>query len=327
MDKKKKLLTRHEAADYLGTNMQTISNWVNKKVLKGHYVKSIVNGNEVVRLYVNSESIDRYFDTLEDIAESERNMVKYNEEIKRQVKESEAELKELRKRILPQSISGRLVVSDVFKKILEVSGTLCERELNVLSDFIDGRNLEYIHYKYGLTKERCRQIAFKAIRRFGNVETWNNQRKEISDLQFKLSQYQKLLDEAEKRIDEYAVELDFKEKRDEEKRDAKAPLTDEEKNLVEILLTKLSYCNLSIRCLKCLKYCDVETIFDAISHDSRYYLMQRNFGRKSLSELEDLLDSMNLSFNTAEKYEKLIRKYSMIYAQLDKQNPKLLLRT
>ena len=54
--------------------------------------------------------------------------------------------------------------------------------------------------------------------------------------------------------------------------------------------------NLSVRALNCLKAANVETIGDLVKYNKSDLLKFRNFGKKSLSELDDLLQSLNLSF-------------------------------
>ncbi len=54
--------------------------------------------------------------------------------------------------------------------------------------------------------------------------------------------------------------------------------------------------NLSVRALNCLKAANVETIGDLVKYNKSDLLKFRNFGKKSLSELDDLLESLNLSF-------------------------------
>jgi DNA-directed RNA polymerase subunit alpha len=64
----------------------------------------------------------------------------------------------------------------------------------------------------------------------------------------------------------------------------------------QLLKTKLVDMNLSVRALNCLKAADVETLGDLVSFNKNDLLKFRNFGKKSLSELENLLESLNLSF-------------------------------
>ncbi len=64
----------------------------------------------------------------------------------------------------------------------------------------------------------------------------------------------------------------------------------------QLLKTKLVDMDLSVRALNCLKAADVDTLGDLCTYNKNDLLKFRNFGKKSLTELEDLLDSMNLTF-------------------------------
>ena len=61
---------------------------------------------------------------------------------------------------------------------------------------------------------------------------------------------------------------------------------------------KLVEMNLSVRALNCLKAANVETLGDLVQYNKNELLKFRNFGKKSLNELDDLLKSLNLSFGT-----------------------------
>jgi len=64
----------------------------------------------------------------------------------------------------------------------------------------------------------------------------------------------------------------------------------------QLLKTKLVDLDLSVRALNCLKAADVETLGDLVKFNKNDLLKFRNLGKKSLTELEDLLASKNLSF-------------------------------
>ena len=68
----------------------------------------------------------------------------------------------------------------------------------------------------------------------------------------------------------------------------------------QLLKTKLTDAslNLSVRALNCLKAADVETLGDLVQYNKTDLLKFRNFGKKSLSELDALLEGLNLSFGT-----------------------------
>jgi DNA-directed RNA polymerase subunit alpha len=66
----------------------------------------------------------------------------------------------------------------------------------------------------------------------------------------------------------------------------------------QLLKTKLVDMDLSVRALNCLKAADVVTLGDLVQFNKNDLLKFRNFGKKSLTELDDLLESLNLSFGT-----------------------------
>src|SRR5690348_17344364 len=64
----------------------------------------------------------------------------------------------------------------------------------------------------------------------------------------------------------------------------------------QLLKTKLVDMDLSVRALNCLKAADIETLGDLVAYNKNDLLKFRNFGKKSLTELEDLVENKGLSF-------------------------------
>ncbi len=64
----------------------------------------------------------------------------------------------------------------------------------------------------------------------------------------------------------------------------------------QLLKTKLVDLDLSVRALNCLKAADVESLGDLVAFNKNDLLKFRNFGKKSLTELEDLVKSKGLEF-------------------------------
>lgn len=67
-------------------------------------------------------------------------------------------------------------------------------------------------------------------------------------------------------------------------------------HLRQLLKTKLVDMDLSVRALNCLKAAEVETLGELVSYNKSDLLKFRNFGKKSLTELENLVASKNLEF-------------------------------
>ena len=64
----------------------------------------------------------------------------------------------------------------------------------------------------------------------------------------------------------------------------------------QLLKTKLVDMDLSVRAVNCLKAADVDTLGELVQFNRNDLLKFRNFGKKSLTELDDLLESLNLTF-------------------------------
>ena len=86
------------------------------------------------------------------------------------------------------------------------------------------------------------------------------------------------------------ITIDSEEKQDNEEFD------EEILHMRQLLKNKLIDLDLSVRALNCLKAADVETLSDLVVFNRSDLLKFRNFGKKSLTELDELLNNMNLSF-------------------------------
>jgi DNA-directed RNA polymerase subunit alpha len=86
------------------------------------------------------------------------------------------------------------------------------------------------------------------------------------------------------------ITLDTEEKRNEEEFDETSL------HMRQLLKTKLVDMDLSVRALNCLKAADVETLGELVSFNKNDLLKFRNFGKKSLTELEDLVQAKGLQF-------------------------------
>ncbi len=73
-------------------------------------------------------------------------------------------------------------------------------------------------------------------------------------------------------------------------------LDEESLRMRHLLLTKLSDMELSVRALNCLKAADIETFADLVSLQRSELMKFRNFGKKSLTEIDMLVERLKLSF-------------------------------
>jgi len=76
----------------------------------------------------------------------------------------------------------------------------------------------------------------------------------------------------------------------------------------QLLKSRLVDMNLSVRALNCLKAADIETLGDLVAYNKNDLLKFRNFGKKSLTELEDLVEGKSLEFGMDVSKYKLDRE-------------------
>ena len=84
---------------------------------------------------------------------------------------------------------------------------------------------------------------------------------------------------------------------DSQQDDASNEFDEEVLHMRQLLKSKLVDMDLSVRALNCLKSAEVETLGELVVFNKQDLLKFRNFGKKSLTELDELLASLNLSFD------------------------------
>lgn len=95
-----------------------------------------------------------------------------------------------------------------------------------------------------------------------------------------------------------SMTLDNEQKKEEQEVD------EEFLHMRKLLKTNLTDLDLSVRAFNCLRAAEIKTLGDLVSFDVADLLKFRNFGKKSLSELEELVREKNLTFGMdVKKYE------------------------
>jgi DNA-directed RNA polymerase subunit alpha len=71
---------------------------------------------------------------------------------------------------------------------------------------------------------------------------------------------------------------------------------EEQERLVELLTRNVEELELSVRSANCLKSGSIQTLYDLVTKTEQEMLKFRNFGRKSLNEIQEILEGMDLHF-------------------------------
>ena len=253
------LITKKEAARILGRSERAIDEWISQGVLKTHLVKQT--------RYIDGDTVDALKDTEADITHA-------MQERQKALKAIEEETSALRQRENFNKWSVREAVM-AFVAALDV---LNDGEKQVLVGVMEGCSYESIGEDFCVTRERVRQIFYKALRRvsasMGSYRRMLNEtielrrlRDEVKDKDRELRQLRKMLN---------------------------VPEQDHEK--CKLMSMKLVDMDLSVRTINCLKSADICTVGELVQCKKLELLKIRNFGKKSLSELDELLDRLGLEW-------------------------------
>lgn len=276
-----KLLRIFDAAELLGVTGQTLRNWADSGVVKFRKIGHIH--------YIDESTVKALQGTAKDAEDAYNRLVAQKEayEHERHIISEDRYTRQQERRYKNLCVEGsiRSQFFGVIIRLLVYCGDLTERDGAVLEDRLKGKSLEDISSRHGITRERCRQIAEKAIRRAGS----------LIKLKEKLEERQQMLS------DIAALKQEVTYLRSQLEHQATPAITPDE-HLFKLLSTNIRDCGLSVRTTNCLVYGDrysvsaYQTLGDVCRSTITDLLKLRNFGRKSLLELEEYLESNGLSF-------------------------------
>lgn len=286
-----RMISRQEAAEILRVDPQTITNWCNKGVLRAKQVGKW--------LMVDRDTITKLFDSLQDLAESEKVIMELKQDNYAKMRELKQANEEWQKDVA--FVNGMEKPSRLIRMIQSLIDSIDneimgERERNILKEYLDGSEFEAIGDEYGLTRERTRQIVEKAMQKLGSLEPYGDVLNRCNDTEAENKMMRSLLKKQDAELAELRDKLNIKVEHDKHKtaeEKAMDELSEQDKEILGLLNTRLVDMNLTVRSLNCLKAADLETFGDLVKCKKIDLLKQRNFGKKSLGELDDLLETMS----------------------------------
>lgn len=267
-----RLITRKEAAELLDCEPQTITNWVEKGAINGHKVGNI--------LMVDRESIEHYFDDFKVLADMATKIADLKTEYKNIIKDQEALLDEARGNSLTSQRAKEVFRMNQLTLISLSEGYLKDRESGILTEIIKGVKLEDIGNAFGLTRERVMQIATKAANKLASIEDLKQIRDENKTLKEENNRLSKENNLLKKYITDQRITIDAYENSD------KLHSTIFEKRLIDL--------NLTVRTQNGLKSLNCDTLGDVVKLDISMLMKARNFGKKSLTEIDEFIKRLGL---------------------------------
>lgn len=307
-----RLISRQQAASLLDVDCQTVTNWINKGILRGR----MIDGRQMV----DRATITRYFDSLGELSSMESALTTEKSRLDSVRKDVETTLADfLSARSLLNVELSQSVFIPVIEAILSVAEEfILPRSLSILSGLLHGSSLDQLSAQYGISRHRVIVIAVRVCHRLWQMKSYHSLYMSCKEKEAELAHAESILSIQRQKIIELSAKLDFQESAYEKYRSYLGPKGGE---ITDLLNTSIRDVTLTARSYNCVCAADVETLGDLVRCHPNQLLKFRNFGRKSLREIEDMLAGFNLHFGMDVDSILLADHELMIRHQMEKNSP------
>lgn len=268
----KNIMTRNEAAAYLGVEPQTITNWVDRGLLGGF------KDEDTRRFYVNADDVYKYSENYKLLSVSESKLdaaiLNYQEECKKIDTKLEALTKDT---IALSEFSQRQDIVRILQYyIYKFQVPHSSRTAKILTSVIMGKKIRDIAHDFGLGESYIRGIAAKGLMEvFRRLKDIGSIVEENASLKTTITLMELERDKLLQTIEKIEVQ--------------DAPV-----ELLELYRIKISDVNFSVRIQRGLHAADIETIGDLVTYSKLELMRIPNLGKTSIAEIEDYLKSIDL---------------------------------
>lgn len=260
-------ITIYKAAEALGVSAQTVRNYVTRGVLS----HTVISGHS----YVNADEVEALRVPIGDVEEAKARLEAMRQEHEALTGEWREKIRILRHELRLLG-TQRLARETFYLSLVDMLGEdeeVTHRMKTILQSLLMGDTFEEIGEYLGLTRERVRQLAEKAIRKAAH----------LIDLRTLKEENARLKQENETIRTQIRPLLSLV---DDGKTD----------DVYALLVTPVNDLELSVRTLNCLKNFNLKTVGDIARMNKSTFMRIRNMGRKTITEVEDYLASVGLCF-------------------------------
>lgn len=283
-----RMISRQEAALMLDMTPQSVSNWIDKGLLKGHYVE----GKQVM---VDRHSIEVYFDKLSDLAFMEKRIDAMKAELTQLEASLQVKIKDMRKSdaLFDEGNSPR-VITATLQALYNVAGEelLSWREREVLKDLFEGKSLYDVSREHYMSYSGMANLCVRSIAKIRELKKYPSLYKEYKELKAENQTLRLYVETLDRILATFQNKVDYEipvtEPNDED--------AEELSHLKELLSTRIRDLDINMRTFNCLRAAGAETLADVVRMSKNDLLRHRNFGRKCLTQLEDYIESLGLTF-------------------------------
>lgn len=289
-------ITRNEAAEILGVHPQSVTNYAERGIIRKAKLRT-----DRKREYFSKKDVESLASSFIAEPEMKADIEELRREYRNEVRNLRLKVKSVRALTDAVTLNNLIYFGQAARGVTELvfniwGHTLTDRDKYIIEQALSLQGMRISSDELGVTAQRTRQILYRAIRKMGDIPKF---------IEEKIGQLQKE-NESLKEMNRHlaAVNSAF--------RDAGVKvLTEAEMRSVEerakdncdyvtehwgILNTKIADLGLSIRATNCLRAAGIKTVAELVYLSRNDLMKYRNFGKKSLREIDALVEKYNLHF-------------------------------
>jgi len=260
-----RMISRQDAAELLDCDPQTIKNWVDRGLLKGHVVGRA--------LMIDRESIEQYFDDMKELTDMAQQIKDLKVEYHNIIRDLKEVLNEAKGTYIEPARARDAFKANQLALLSICEGYLGEREGSMFSALIRGEKADDVAKKFDLPRERIIQISINVANKISGIKELKDIHEQNKALKAENENLRQMISERDVELNNYKIK---------------------NKLASTVFDKRLEDFNLSVRTRNGLKCIDIKTIADLVKYDREHLLRTRFIGKKAVSEIEELLSSLGL---------------------------------
>lgn len=268
----------------LGVTSQTIENWGKAGVLN---VKRI--GAKGHAHYVDKDTITALSDTLQDVAHARAMLEQEMRDIAAAQKAADDMMLDMRSELgIINKFKAYGTRKDFYLAIpdmLHSLGVIPARVCEVMKSIIGGQGFGEVSENIGVSRERVRQMFVRGCRLAGGLKGVKERLDDYHSMKAELNEARETIKVMNNELKFLRHELNIRQQKAIEASDG----------MLQKFQKRITECNFSVRVMNGLKAYDVETVGDICKCTLMDLAGFRTLGKKSIDEIRDYLDSVNLS--------------------------------
>lgn len=268
-----RLISRQEAARLLEVSEQTVSNWIQRGVIKGHLIEN--------RMYVDRETIEQYFDSLQDLAHLEKTVKEKTEYLREEDFNLQFEIDDLleaRDRIKDGPRGYYRWVSQY--ATMSAHGLFTGQQATIFHKMMNMGSAELVAKELGVSRSRVVDIFFKCLRKTSDVINLQEAQEKWEKLEQENKQLKVLNASLKQQLDDLRVAV--------ASMPSLQPMSEGEQ-INKTLDTPLDSFNFTQRSVNILKSIGCKTLGDVICLTRERLMSANNCGRKTVDDIEKVL--------------------------------------